>query len=286
MNNALTFDVEEYFHAEAFSGVVRPEHWPALESRVVASTERLLDLLDDAATSATFFVLGWVAERHPTLVRDIHGRGHELACHGYGHQMIMRLTRLQFAEDLRRAKAAIEDAAGTAVIGYRAPTFSVIRQTLWSLEVLLEAGFRYDSSIFPIVHDRYGIPDAPRFPCRLPVSPGLEISEFPLSTVVAMGWRLPVAGGGYFRLMPYRLTWRAIRHINRAEGQPAIVYIHPWELDSEQPRLPVGWLTRLRHSVNIRTTEGKLRRLLSDFRFAPVRDVLADAGVLVAGQVA
>src|SRR5713226_1944569 len=221
MNNALTFDVEEYFHAEAFSGVVRPEHWPALESRVVASTERLLDLLDDAATSATFFVLGWVAERHPTLVRDIHGRGHELACHGYGHQMIMRLTRLQFAEDLRRAKAAIEDAAGTAVIGYRAPTFSVIRQTLWSLEVMLEAGFRYDSSIFPIVHDRYGIPDAPRFAHRIPifvnripiVGSGCAMPELPLSTLSVFGQRLPVAGGGYFRLLPYVLTRRAIRHL-------------------------------------------------------------------------
>jgi polysaccharide deacetylase family protein (PEP-CTERM system associated) len=286
MTNALTFDVEEYFHAEAFSAVVRPEHWPALDSRVVASTERLLDLLEGTATRATFFVLGWVAEHHPTLVRDIYGRGHELACHGYGHQMIGRLSRPQFAEDLRRAKAAIEDAAGTAIIGYRAPTFSVIRQTLWSLEVLLEAGFRYDSSIFPIVHDRYGIPDAPRFPSRFPVGPGLEIGEFPLSTIVALGWRLPVAGGGYFRLMPYRLTWRAIRHINRAEGQPAIVYIHPWELDAEQPRLPVGWLTRFRHSLNIRTTEGKLRQLLADFRFAPVRDVLADARILVAGEVA
>src|SRR5712692_2896594 len=282
MNNALTFDVEEYFHAEAFSGVVRPEHWPALESRVVASTERLLDLLDDAATSATFFVLGWVAERHPTLVRDIHGRGHELACHGYGHQMIMRLTRLQFAEDLRRAKAAIEDAAGTAVIGYRAPTFSVIRQTLWSLEVMLEAGFRYDSSIFPIVHDRYGIPDAPRFPHRLAVGPGLEIGEFPLSTVTRLGWRFPVAGGGYFRLLPYGLTRRAIRHLNEQESQPAMVYLHPWELDLGQPRLAVGRLTQLRHSLNTRHTESKLRRLLSEFRFGTVREVLAGTGVLVA----
>jgi polysaccharide deacetylase family protein (PEP-CTERM system associated) len=286
MINALTFDIEEYFHAEAFAAVVRPEEWPTLESRVVGATERLLDRLEECGTSATFFVLGWVAERHGALVRSIHARGHEVACHGYGHQMITRLSRAQFAADVRRGKAAIEDAAGTAVIGYRAPTFSVVRETLWSLEVLAEAGFRYDSSIFPVVHDRYGIPDAPRFPHRRAAGPGVEISEFPLSTVVTLGWRLPVAGGGYFRLLPYWLTRRAVRHLNEREGQPAIVYLHPWEIDPAQPRLPVGRLTRFRHSVNTHSTESKVRRLLRDFAFAPVRDVLVGSGVLVAGGMA
>ncbi len=286
MNNALTFDIEEYFHAEAFSSVVRPDDWPRLESRVVPSTRRALELLDQAETRATFFVLGWVAEHHPGIVREIHARGHELACHGYAHQMITRLSRTQFAEDIRRAKKVIEDVAGVSVIGYRAPTFSVTRETLWSLEALLEAGFRYDSSIFPIIHDRYGIPDAPRFPHRRAVGCALEISEFPLSTIVVMGWRLPVAGGGYFRLLPYHLTRRAIRHLNGAERQPAIVYLHPWELDDRQPRLAAGRLTRLRHSLNISRTEARLRSLLSDFRFAPVRDVLAESGVLVAGGAA
>ena len=283
MINALTFDVEEYFHAEAFARVVRPEEWPSLESRVVGATERLLDLLDETGTSATFFVLGWVAERHGGLVRTIQTRGHEVASHGYGHQMITRLNRAQFAEDVRRGKTAIEDVTGTAVIGYRAPTFSVVRGTLWSLEVLAEAGFRYDSSIFPIVHDRYGIPDAARFPHRVAAGPGVEIGEFPLSTVAWLGWRFPVAGGGYFRLLPYAFTHRAVRRLNEREGQPAIVYLHPWEIDPAQPRLPVGWATRLRHSVNTRTAESKIRRLLRDFRFAPVRDVLTESGVLVAG---
>jgi polysaccharide deacetylase family protein (PEP-CTERM system associated) len=281
MINALTFDVEEYFHAEAFASVVRPEEWPSLESRVVGATERLLDLLDETGTSATFFVLGWVAERHGGLVRAIQTRGHEIASHGYGHEMITRLNRAQFAEDVRRGKAAVEDVTGTAVIGYRAPTFSVVRGTLWSLEVLAEAGFRYDSSIFPIVHDRYGMPDATRFPHRVAAGPGVEIGEFPLSTISWLGWRFPVAGGGYFRLFPYAFTHRAVRHLNEREGQPAIVYLHPWEIDTAQPRLPAGWVSRFRHSVNTRTTESKIHRLLRDFRFAPVRDVLTGSGVLV-----
>jgi polysaccharide deacetylase family protein (PEP-CTERM system associated) len=286
MINALTFDVEEYFHAEAFTGVVRPEEWPALESRVVGATERLLDVLSEARTRATFFVLGWVAERYPSLVRAIHTRGHEVACHGYGHQMITRMSRAQFATDLERAKAAIEDAGGMAVIGYRAPTFSVVRETLWSLEILAEAGFRYDSSIFPIVHDRYGIPDAPRFPHRRPAGTATAIAEFPLSTVSRLRWRFPVAGGGYFRLLPYAVTAWALRQLNRKEQQPGIVYLHPWEVDPGQPRLPVDRLTQLRHSVNTRTTESKLRRLLRDFHFGPVREVLAGRGLMATGGLA
>jgi len=286
MINALTFDVEEYFHAEVFASVVKPEEWPTLESRVVQSTERLLDVLEESRTAATFFVLGWVAARHPQLVRAIHGRGHEVACHGFGHQMITRQSPTQFAEDVRRAKKTLEDVIGAAVIGYRAPTFSVVRETLWSLEVLAESGFRYDSSIFPIVHDRYGIPDAQRFPHRLTVAPGAEITEFPLSTVSRLGWRIPVAGGGYFRLFPYRFTRWAIRSLNRREGQPAMVYLHPWEIDAEQPRLPIGRLAGVRHSVNTRAVIDRLRRLVRDFSFGSARDVLTGSGALVAGEVA
>jgi polysaccharide deacetylase family protein (PEP-CTERM system associated) len=292
MNNALTFDLEEYFHAEAFARVVRPEDWPTFGSRVVDATERLLDMLDYANARATFFVLGWVAERQQGLVQEIHERGHELACHGYGHQMISRLTRQEFAEDVKRAKKIIEDIAGTRVIGYRAPTFSVTRQTLWSLEVLMEAGFRYDSSIFPIVHDRYGIRNAPRFPHRVPVfvnripivGEGTTMAELPLSTLTVFGQRLPVAGGGYFRLFPYEVTRRAIRHLNKRERQPAVVYLHPWELDRHQPRMAVGRFTRLRHSINSDETEDKLRRLLRDFRFAPAARVLAETGVLTSAE--
>jgi polysaccharide deacetylase family protein (PEP-CTERM system associated) len=287
MINAMTFDIEEYFHAEAFAGVVRPEEWPVLESRVGAATLRLLDILEETRTVATFFVLGWVAEREPQLVRAIAGRGHEVACHGYAHQMITRLSRSQFAEDIRRAKAAVEDAAGAEVIGYRAPTFSVVRETIWSLEVLVEAGFRYDSSIFPIVHDRYGMPDAPRFPHRVAAGPVKAIAEFPPSTVTRLRWRFPVAGGGYFRLAPYAATAWALRHLNTREGQPAMVYLHPWEIDAGQPRLPLGRLARFRHAVNTgASTEAKLRRLLHDFRFGPVRDVLVSTGLIASGRAA
>jgi len=280
VRNALTFDVEEYFHAEVFAGVVRPEEWPTMESRVVAVTERLLDILDYAGARATFFVLGWVADRHRGLVQEIDARGHEVACHGYAHRMIHRLRPAEFLEDVSRAKGALEDATGRAVLGYRAPTFSVTRDTLWSLDVLCEAGFRYDSSIYPIVHDRYGIPDAPRFPHRSRTPSGAEITEFPMSTVELMGWRLPVAGGGYFRLAPYAVTRAAIRRLNRREGQPAIVYLHPWEMDPVQPRLPVSPLARLRHSVSIENTEDKLRRMLAEFDFAPAAEVLAEVGLL------
>lgn len=286
IRNALTFDVEEYFHAEVFAGVVPREQWSTLESRVGRATERLLALLAETGTRATFFVLGWVAERHPDLVRAIAAQGHEVACHGYAHQMITRLSRTEFTEDVRRAKATVEDAAGVGVIGYRAPTFSVVRETLWSLEVLAESGFQYDSSIFPIVHDRYGIPDSPRFPHRLGAGRGMEISEFPLSTVTRLGWRFPVAGGGYFRLFPYAVTRWALRQLNAREGQPAMVYLHPWEMDPGQPRLPVGRVAQLRHSVNTGATVAKLRRLLRDFAFAPVRDVLATPGVMASGRVA
>jgi polysaccharide deacetylase family protein (PEP-CTERM system associated) len=283
MKNALTFDVEEYFHAEAFARVLRPEEWPTLESRVTRSTERLLDILDRDRVRATFFVLGWVAERHPALVREIASLGHEVACHGYGHRMIQHLTRPEFERDVTKAKRAIEDAVGKPVLGYRAPTFSIMRETLWSLDVLAEVGFRYDSSIFPVVHDRYGIPDAPRFPHRLKGPGGGEIAEFPLSTVQILGRRLPVAGGGYFRLFPYGVTRHAIARINTREGQPAMVYLHPWEIDPEQPRLPVGPLTRFRHLVNVGKTEARLTRLLDDFAFAPAAEVLAETGLLALG---
>jgi polysaccharide deacetylase family protein (PEP-CTERM system associated) len=286
MINALTFDIEEYFHAEAFAGVVRREDWPLLESRVVRTTERLLAVLAESGTIGTFFVLGWVAERTPELVRAIMAQGHEIACHGYGHRMITRLSRSEFADDIRRAKDILEEAAGVDVIGYRAPTFSVVRETLWSLEVLAKAGFQYDSSIFPIVHDRYGIPDAERFPHKIALGSGREIAEFPLSTVRGPVGRFPVAGGGYFRLLPYGVTSWALRRLNQREERPGIVYLHPWEIDSDQPRLPVSRRVQFRHAVNTRSTESKLRRLLRDFQFAPVRDVLSSAGVLTPRKAA
>jgi polysaccharide deacetylase family protein (PEP-CTERM system associated) len=219
------------------------------------------------------------------MVRMIANRGHEIACHGYGHQMITQLSRSEFVDDIRRGKATVEDASGSLVVGYRAPTFSIVQETLWSLDVLADAGFTYDSSIFPIVHDRYGILDAPRFPHRRVVAGGREIVEFPLSTI-GRRWRLPVAGGGYLRLLPYAVTHWALRHLNRRERQPAMVYLHPWELDCDQPRVRIGRIPEFRHSVNTHTTASKLRRLLRDFSFAPARDVLAHSGMLDARGVA
>jgi polysaccharide deacetylase family protein (PEP-CTERM system associated) len=280
VRNALSFDVEEYFQVEAFKGIVDRREWPGLASRVVASTERLLDVLDARKVSATFFVLGWVAERQPDLVRAIHGRGHEVACHSYAHQVIYSMDAAAFRADLRQAKEAIEGAIGHGIVGYRAPTCSVVRDTLWALDVLAEEGFRYDSSIFPIHHDRYGIPDAPRAPYRIALANGGSIVEFPMSTVRLAGQNLPFCGGGYFRLLPYPLIRRGLRRLNRHEQMPGMVYLHPWEVDPDQPRLPVGLSTRVRHYVNLHKTVAKLERLLEDFEFVPVADVLAERGFL------
>jgi len=278
MLNALTFDVEEYFHAESLAAVVRPADWSQLPSRVADSTRLVLDVLDAHRVTATFFVLGWVAHRQPRLVREIPARGHELACHGFAHRLLYAMDPTGFRADVRQAKRVIEDAAGVAVVGYRAPTFSVVRETLWSLEILAEEGFRYDSSIFPIHHDRYGIPDAPRFPHRVPLSTGRAMVEFPITTLSVAGQRLPFSGGGYFRLVPYPAIRAALRRVNAAERMPAMVYLHPWELDPGQPRLPVRGLSRFRHYVNLRRTLRKLERLLEDFAFAPVNRVLREAG--------
>jgi len=280
MRNALTFDLEEYFHAEAFAGIVGSDEWPRLGSRVTESTLRLLEALERWKVSATFFVLGWLADRHPALVREIHSRGHEIACHSYGHRLIYRMDRAAFQADARRAKRAIEDATGARVRGYRAPTFSVVRDTLWALEVLAEEGFEYDSSIFPIHHDRYGIPDALRFPHRVDLPGGACIVEFPITTLRVAGQHLPFSGGGYFRLAPYGLVRQALRHVNGREGMPAVVYLHPWELDPEQPRLTLRGLSRLRHYVNLSRTARKLERLLADFTFAPAGEVLREHGLV------
>jgi polysaccharide deacetylase family protein (PEP-CTERM system associated) len=283
VRNALTFDVEEYFHAEAFARAVRPDDWPSLESRVAASMERVLELLNRSKARATFFVLGWVAERQRGLVREIHAQGHELACHGHAHRMIGQLSRDEFRRDVERAKCTLEDAVGSAITGYRAPTFSVMADTLWSLDVLCELGFQYDSSIFPIVHDRYGLPGAPRFPHRVRTPGGGELAEFPPSTVELLGRRLPVAGGGYFRLLPWKVTRWAIHRLNEREGQPAMIYLHPWEMDPGQPELPAGAMARLRHRLNLPKTDERLRALLDEFEVGPVADILLKQGLIRGG---
>jgi len=269
----MTVDVEDYFQVSVFEGVVPRERWESMESRVQANTERLLNLFDEFAVKGTFFVLGWVAERYPSLVRAIVARGHELASHGYAHRLIYEQTPDEFRQDVRRAKALLQDTGGVDVLGYRAPSFSVTRQSMWALDVLLDEGYCYDASIFPIRHDRYGIPDAPRWPHHVECAGG-RIYEVPCSTVRVGGTNLPVAGGGYFRLLPYAWTRWGLARLN-TQGQPAIFYLHPWELDPAQPRLPVNALGRFRHYHNLHKTEARLRALMRDFRFGPLNAVLS-----------
>jgi polysaccharide deacetylase family protein (PEP-CTERM system associated) len=271
--NAMTVDVEDYFHVSAFDNVVSRARWDSFDSRVSQNTERLLELFDRANVTATFFMLGWVAERFPALVRRIADRGHELASHGYHHQLLYMLTPRQFRDDLRASKAAIEDAAGTSVVGFRAPSYSVIESSRWALDVLVEEGFAYDASIFPIHHDRYGIPDSPRHPHVLSCGGG-SLLEVPGSTVRLGGINIPIGGGGYFRQFPYAFTKWGIERVNRLERQPITFYTHPWELDPEQPRFAVGVATRVRHYRGLSQTSDRLRRLLTDFRFDSISSVL------------
>jgi len=272
--NAMTIDVEDYFQVSAFDDVVKREEWEGRPSRVVSNTMRLLHLFDEYSVKSTFFVLGWVADRFPGLVRDIAAGGHELASHGYGHRIVYSQTPHEFREDVRRAKATIENVSGHVVTGYRAPSFSITKNSLWALDVLVEEGYRYDASIFPIRHDRYGIPDAPRHRHVL-TRPAGTLTEAPGSTVRVLGSNLPVAGGGYFRILPYWWTKWGIARLNRTEGQPAIFYLHPWEIDPEQPRLHASRLSRFRHYRNLDKAEARLKRLLTDFRFGMLKDVIA-----------
>ncbi len=269
--NAMTVDVEDYFHVSGFANVIRPEDWPRFESRVEANTHKLLEIFAAHQASATFFILGWIAERHVGLVKAIQRAGHEIACHGYAHRLVYQASPEEFRKDVRRAKKILEDVAGTPVDGYRAPSFSIVKSSLWTLDILAEEGFQYDSSVFPIRHDRYGIPDAHRFPHQWQTQNGNGLAEFPISTFRAWGVNVPVGGGGYFRLLPYALTRWAIQRLNNTEQKPAVVYIHPWELDPAQPRVPGPLLDRFRHYVNLHTTEGKVHRLLHDFSFQGLR---------------
>jgi polysaccharide deacetylase family protein (PEP-CTERM system associated) len=271
--NALTVDVEDYFQVSAFEPSVTRGTWALRESRVCRNTERLLDLFSAVRVRATFFVLGWVAERFPALVRRIVLEGHELASHGFEHRLVYSQTPREFREDLRRARVALEAAGGSPVLGYRAPSYSIVRESMWALDVLIDEGFVYDSSIYPIRHDRYGIPDWNREVHQIE-RPGGRIWELPGSTIRIASTNLPIGGGGYFRLLPYGWTRLGIQRLN-AGGQPAIFYLHPWEIDPEQPRIPAGPLSTFRHYRNLSRTEPRLKRLLAEFRFGTVSDVLA-----------
>ena len=276
MLNALTIDVEDYYHVSAFESVVRPDSWNQFESRVENNTLRILDLLDEYGPRATFFILGYVAERHPGLIQAIQQRGHEIASHGYSHRRIYMQTPEQFCAETRKAKKIVEDIIGQVVLGYRAASYSITEKSLWALDILAEEGFCYDSSIFPVRHDLYGIPGHQRFACAIERG-NRGLLEIPLSTIRIGGMNLPVAGGGYLRLFPYALTRWAVSRLNQWERQPAVVYFHPWEIDPEQPRIKSGWISRLRHYTNLRGMEEKLRKLLSGFSFGPIREVFASA---------
>ncbi|MEA3538231.1 MAG: XrtA system polysaccharide deacetylase [Pseudomonadota bacterium] len=264
--NAMSVDVEEHFQVGAFETTIRREDWPHWDSRVVRNTERALQLFADKGVSATFFTLGWVAEREPALMRRIVENGHEIANHGYAHDRVHTFTPESFRADIRRARALIEDAAGAEVKGYRAPSFSIGSGNRWALEVLAEEGYAYSSSVAPIRHDHYGWPEAPRFPHR-PVA-GSDMIEVPVTTVEYAGRRMACGGGGFFRLLPYGLSEWAIDRVNRVEGEATVFYFHPWEIDPEQPVVPGAPLkSRIRHYTNLDVMEAKLARLLDRFRW-------------------
>jgi polysaccharide deacetylase family protein (PEP-CTERM system associated) len=273
----FTVDVEEHFQVSAYEGVVRRDEWPSLESRVARNVDVLLEILARHGVRGTFFTLGWIAEHRRDVVRAIVGAGHELASHGYGHQRVVQLTPDEFRADIRRAKRLLEDVGGTAVLGYRAPSFSIVPGREWAFDVLIEEGYRYDSSLFPVRRSRsYGYPGAPTVPHWID-RPSGRLLELPLATLRRFGQNLPAAGGAYFRVLPYGLVRSAFREATR-EGRPAVFYLHPWELDPDQPTFRTPWTTRLRHRTGLRRTADRVDRLLTEFPFTSIRAELDALG--------
>ena len=273
----MTIDVEDYFQVSAFAAHIARSNWEERECRIERNVDHILAMLAQRGIKATFFTLGWIADRYPSLVRAIVDEGHELASHGYGHDRVTDLTRHAFDADIRRAKAILEDASGSSVIGYRAPSFSIGASNLWALDALERAGHRYSSSIYPIRHDHYGMPDAPRFAHRLDCG----LIEIPATTVRILDRNLPSSGGGYFRLLPYPASRWMLKRVNTVDGQPAVFYFHPWEIDVDQPRIKgVGAKTRFRHYVNIDRMEARLQKLLGDFDWGRMDAIFLDSGRL------
>ena len=275
--NALTIDLEDYFQVEAFASRINYNDWDNYPCHIEKNTKKILDILDFYQVKATFFCLGWIAKRYPLLIKTIAQKGHEIASHGYAHKPIYKQSPKEFREDIKRTKNILEDIIGKPVFGYRAPTYSITQKTLWALEILAEEGYKYDSSIFPIKHDLYGIPNAPRFPFVITFqrSNVQTFFEFPLTTLRILNINIPIAGGGYFRLFPYVFIKNALKYINIKEKKPFIFYLHPWELDPNQPRINhIPWRSRFRHYVNLHKTEKKLKKLLSDFKFNTVLKIL------------
>jgi polysaccharide deacetylase family protein (PEP-CTERM system associated) len=270
LRNAMSIDVEDYFQVSAFAPYIPRARWEACECRAERNVRRILDFLAEADVKATFFTLGWIAERYPQLVRAIVAGGHELASHGYGHERASDLSPTAFADDIRRAKRLLEDLGGVPVVGYRAPSFSIGVGNLWAFDVLAQEGYRYSSSVYPIQHDHYGMPDSPRF--AYPVREGLI--EVPVTTCRIGGRNLPSSGGGYFRLLPYAASRWLINRVNRMDAQSAVFYFHPWEIDPDQPRVPgIDMKSKFRHYVNLSRTEARIRRLLTDFAWGRMDDI-------------
>lgn len=274
ITNVLSVDVEEYFHGMEFESAVPLNQRGTLPSRVEENTDQVLALLHDHKVRATFFTVGQIAEQHPGMLRRIAAEGHEVACHSYRHELVFRQSAEEFRADVRCAKTVLEDITGSAVIGYRAPNYSIQSNQEWAYDILLEEGFRYDSSVYPIVHDRYGQARAPRFPYEIRKNGSQTLIEFPIGTVNFWGMNFPIGGGGYFRLLPEVVTRHGIQRVNVKERHPIMFYFHPWELDPDQPRPPMPWQHRFRHYVGIEKQEAKLSRLLRHCRFGTVREVL------------
>lgn len=275
IKHAMTVDVEDYFHVSAFAKIIAPSQWGDWPTTVERNTRRLLDLFDEHAIKATFFVLGWVAERHPELIREIVARGHESASHGYSHQLVYKQTPAEFRTETEKSKRILEDITQQPIVGYRAASYSITRQSLWALDILAELGFEWDSSIFPVYHDRYGIPNSPSTPYLVQTSNGKTLLEFPLTTAKLFGYQMPAAGGGYFRLYPYALSRELFKRATRSGSTPAIFYLHPWEIDSEQPRVPgASLMSRFRHYNNLEKCLPRLQAMLREFSFGTVSESL------------
>jgi len=270
--NALSIDVEEYYHATIYRKAMQRAPYQDVESRVESCVDRLLALLSRERTLATFFVLGEVATLHPLMVKTIADSGHEVACHGYTHDLVSLMTPQDFQQDVHRAKLLLEDLTGQPVLGYRAPSFSIGQAQAWAYDILIQEGFRYDSSLYPIIHDLYGDPHAPRVPFEIRNSGQNSLLEVPIGTARVLGLNLPIGGGGYFRLLPSPLIRMGIRWVNSREHQPVVFYVHPWEIDPWQPRLQMPWYYRFRHYVGLRTAETKLSTLLQVVPFSTVRN--------------
>lgn len=275
--NAFTIDVEDYYQVSAFSDNITRAEWPQMESRVVRNTEKILNHLDTHNIKATFFVLGWVAERQQSLVKNIHDQGHEVACHGYSHQLIYNQSREEFKEETLKAKNILEDIIQAPVNGYRAASYSITKKSLWAIDILADAGFKYDSSVYPVVHDRYGIPGSKEQPYKLTSQTGNMIIEFPLSVYKFMKYNIPISGGGYFRLFPYKFTQFSLFKHNDS-GNPFVFYLHPWEIDTKQPRIKTNFISRFRHYNNLHKCENRLLHLLNDFKFTRMDEVLNSCG--------